>query len=94
MAFAPYWLIPTLWPLPVPVITKFPLWFPPPLGTLGAGIPPDTVTVPDEVTAAAKAPCRIPISPFPEMTAAPSKEASCPPLVTTPSPVQTPPFFP
>ena len=55
MALAPYWLSPTLWPFPVPVMVKEP-----PEGRLNAPAPPAvTDTVPVEVMAVAVSPWRV-----------------------------------
>ena len=82
---APYWLSPTLWPFPVPVMTKFPS--PPPEGCDAS---PDTVTVPEEVMAKAEFPRRALTVPPPEMTEAPSKEESWPVPLTERPPLRRP----
>ena len=65
MALAPYWLIPTLWPFPVPVTvmpSREAVPCPPEL------LPPETVSRPDAEMAVWRSPSRRLRSPPPEMT--------------------------
>ena len=84
MALAPYWLMPTLCPFPVPVITKVPLEFPPPEGWRTSA---ETVTLPEDVMAEAEFPHSVLTVPPPEITETPSKEESCPVPLTERPPV-------
>ena len=61
MALAPYWLMPTLCPFPVPVITN---WLPPEEPEEPEAL---SVTVPEEVTALWVPSCREESVPLPEI---------------------------
>lgn len=60
MAFAPYWLMPTLWPLPAPVMVKVPSLECPRIGAVAAEPEAVTGAVPEEVRAEAESPLRTP----------------------------------
>ena len=83
MALAPYWLMPTLCPLPVPVMVKVPL-----LEDVGFTLPPlvvDTPEIPEEEMTLALFPSILETLPLPEMTDMPSSPSSVVlPLTTTP----------
>lgn len=68
MAFAPYWLSPTLWPFPLPVMVKVPAF-----GTAAVLVPPFTVEVPAEEITDTELPCKVLVPPE-EITEIPSNE--------------------
>ena len=78
MALAPYWLSPTLWPLPVPVMV---------MPSREAVPPPDVAPVgssrPSAVKAVWSSPSRRLTAPPPQMTEAPSRPEMVSPALFT-----------
>ena len=79
LPLAPYWLMPTLWPLPVPVMVKMPEAFE---DVILLDVPP-RVTFPELVNATSSPAGNVVTVPAPEMTETPSRVDSRVPLPLT-----------
>lgn len=83
MALAPYWLMPTLWPFPVPVMVMPPREAEPRPPELPPELPPVRSAVPEAEMAAWSSPSRRLTVPLPEMTDAPSRADRVPEALFT-----------